>query len=111
LLAGALASPGGYAASNLILNVEGIKGEAQDKSHGEWIDVLSFAGGEPDEGVRARIEGNMLMLMDSDGNYGAAKSGEYKLRDGRMISVKDGNVENVRQLRPSKLKAPVKPAR
>jgi len=84
-------------AADMFLKIVGVDGEATDDAHDQWIELTSYQGRKA-SGMKARIKGKVLLLKDRKGRYGPAKAGEYKLKDGRIISVMNGKIHSKRLL-------------
>ncbi len=66
------------AAMDAFMKIEGVDGESQDDRHKDWIS--------------AQIKGTRLILRNAKGQTKVAKQGKFKLKDGRIIVVKNGRI-------------------
>jgi hypothetical protein len=87
------------------MKFDGVDGESKgDAKHDKWIDVLSTDWGT--QAQKAQIKGKQLIIQTRSGAR-KAENGQYTLRDGRMVSVKNGRIV---KLQPAVAK-PLKPVR
>jgi len=66
------------AAVDAFIKIDGVDGESSDDHHHDWIS--------------AQIKGTKLILRNAKGQTKVAKQGKYKLKDGRIIVVKNGRI-------------------
>jgi len=76
--------PGPVAAVDMFIKIDGIEGEAEDKQHSDWIDVLSIAWGPTGTPVRATTTVRANTRVRQDGAQrkrpGRVKYGDVTLK-------------------------------